>query len=321
MKSNGIRTIDLFCGCGGMVLGFKNAGFETVSAADNWDAALETLAANLPDVETVNIDLSKREHAFSFIRNQKAELIIGGPPCQDFSHAGKRDESMGRADLTVSFAETVAHSNVKWFVMENVDRAKNSNAIRIAKKVFEDAGYGLTEAILDASLCNVPQKRKRYFLIGELGGKDSFLLDRLLQGLSHVPLTVRQFFHDNGLELDTEFYYRHPRTYARRGIFSIDEPSPTIRGVNRPIPSTYRKHKNDPVGPERARPLTAKERSLIQTFPNGFEFCGTKTEIEQMIGNAVPVKMAEYVARCLHDHIAGSSVISLGQLALVFDDN
>ncbi len=321
MRNNGIRTIDLFCGCGGMALGFKNAGFEIVSAADNWHAALETLTVNLPDVETANIDLSNRELAFSFIRNKKADLIIGGPPCQDFSHAGKRDESMGRADLTISFAEIVAQSDVKWFVMENVDRARRSNALRIAKRILNDAGYGLAETILDASLCNVPQKRKRYFLIGELGAEDSFLLKCLNERMSDSPITVRSYFQENGIQLDTEFYYRHPRTYARRAIFSIDEPSPTIRGVNRPIPSTYKRHINDPVGPEKARPLTTQERSIIQTFPVGYKFLGKKTDVEQMIGNAVPVKLAEYVAKCLCDHIIRLKKTTEKQLTLVFDNN
>ena len=93
-----------------------------------------------------------------------------------------------------------------------------------------------------------------------------------------------------GDELDIKFYYRHPRSYARRGIFSIDEPSPIIRGVNRPIPAGYIPHPTDPIKDLTGiRALTSVERSMIQTFPKDFKFIGTKTSIEQMIGNAVPV--------------------------------
>ena len=90
---------------------------------------------------------------------------------------------------------------------------------------------------------------------------------------------------------------RHPRNYNRRGIFSIDEPAPTMRGVNRPLPKGYKGSANDPcpVSPD-LHVLTSRERSLIQTFPEDFKWVGTKTEVEQMIGNAVPVKLGQFVA-------------------------
>jgi DNA (cytosine-5)-methyltransferase 1 len=78
-----------------------------------------------------------------------------------------------------------------------------------------------------------------------------------------------------GDKLNITHYYRHPRSYARRGIFSVNESSPTIRGVNRPIPKGYELHSNDPViNLEGIRPLTTHERSLIQTFPEDFIFLG-----------------------------------------------
>ena len=71
-------------------------------------------------------------------------------------------------------------------------------------------------------------------------------------------------------------------------------------GVNRPIPRNYRRHPGDtaPISMN-VRPLTTIERSYIQTFPKGFVFEGSKTDLEQMIGNAVPVKLAEYVAKSI----------------------
>lgn len=108
-----------------------------------------------------------------------------------------------------------------------------------------------------------------------------------------------------GDTLGTEFYYRHPRSYARRAIFSIDEPSPTIRGVNRPIPKTYQVHPNDACHDlSKVRPLTTIERSQIQTFPRSFVLTGKKADIEQAIGNAVPVNLAKYVAECLKEYIS-----------------
>jgi len=109
-------------------------------------------------------------------------------------------------------------------------------------------------------------------------------------------MTIRDYL---GESLGIEYYYRHPRNYNRRGIFSIDEPSPTVRGVNRPLPSGYKKHAGDPpdVNLKTTRPLTTIERSYLQTFPESFKFHGTKTNLEQMIGNAVPVNLARFVAK------------------------
>lgn len=114
-------------------------------------------------------------------------------------------------------------------------------------------------------------------------------------------MTLRDYF---GNKLGFEHYYRHPRSYKRRGVFSIDEPSPTIRGVNRPVPDGYPGHAGDtaPVA-SGVRPLTTKERSLVQTFPESFELVGTKTDLEQIIGNAVPVKLAEFVANAVRERL------------------
>lgn len=110
-------------------------------------------------------------------------------------------------------------------------------------------------------------------------------------------MTIRDYLQN---EFGVEYYYRHPRSYARRGIFSIDEPSPTIRGVNRPLPKNYKVHPGDATqNLDGLRCLTTLERARIQTFPADFHFQGTKTDLEQMIGNAVPVDLASYVAKHL----------------------
>lgn len=133
------------------------------------------------------------------------------------------------------------------------------------------------------------------------------MLDFLTAGISTKETTLRDYFGDT---LDFEFYYRHPRNYNRRAVFSIDEPAPTMRGVNRPVPKGYPGHPNDacPIS-DNIRALTTLERSLIQTFPATFKWCGNKTDMEQMIGNAVPVKLAEYVASALIKYIKSEEQI------------
>ncbi len=298
-----MRVVDLFAGCGGLSLGFQNAGFEVVAAFDNWQPAIEVYRANF-NHPIYNLDL-KETLDYSIFEELNPQIIIGGPPCQDFSSAGKRDESLGRADLTVSFAQIIAHVSPQLFVMENVERIQKSHNLRTAKKHFKKAGYGLTEVLLNASLCGVPQSRKRFFLVGEFGGEDNALLPYYQKNMSENPMTVHDYLGDS---LGIEFYYRHPRSYKRRAVFSIYEPSPTVRGVNRPIPETYKSHSGDaaPITSS-LRPLTTLERSYIQTFPQNFVFRGSKTEMEQMIGNAVPVKLAEFVARCLLEYLHDKS--------------
>jgi DNA (cytosine-5)-methyltransferase 1 len=102
--------------------------------------------------------------------------------------------------------------------------------------------------------------------------------------------------------LGTEYVYRHPRSYARRAIFSIDEPCPTIRGVNRPIPTTYQAHPGDAGPASKARPLTTEERARVQTFEN-YKWSGSKTNLEQMIGNAVPVNLACHIAKAISKYL------------------
>lgn len=314
-----MNIVSFFAGAGGLDLGFQNAGFEIFAAFDKWVPAVKVYRDNFnhPIYDT---DLGSEE-GLEFVKSLKPQMIIGGPPCQDFSSAGKRDETLGRADLTISYANIVASSKPEWFVMENVERITKSHILKEALQIFKKAGYGISYQVLDASFCGVPQSRKRFFLVGHKHSTDNFLNPYFNKNLSSKPMTLFDYF---GKSLGVEYYYRHPRSYARRGIFSIYEPSPTIRGVNRPIPKGYTRHEGDPVEiSDKVRPLTTKERSLIQTFPEDFIFNGSKTDLEQIIGNAVPVKLGEYVANCIKEYISDrqeNKQITVGQLELIYHE-
>lgn len=289
-----MKCVDLFCGVGGLSLGLKMSGIEVLAGIDAWEQALDVYRLN-HDHDALELDLSDVQAAITAVKRYDIDLIAGGPPCQDFSHAGKRIEG-NRANLTLSFAKIVAKIRPQWFIMENVDRSQNSAAYGEAREVYKKAGYGLTEKVLDASLCGVPQKRKRFFCIGKLGENDGFLLPVIDKKLARAPMTVRQYL---GEELNIDYYYRHPRNYSRRAVFSVDEPSATIRGVNRPVPKGYLGHANDKVAVGDVRPLTTLERARIQTFPQDYCWSGSKTEIEQFIGNAVPANLARFVGECI----------------------
>ena len=115
-----ITAVDLFAGCGGMSLGFEKAGVDVVAAYDNWDAAIDVYRANFehPVFKRDLSDVSVAEEVSSF----SPDIIIGGPPCQDFSQAGKRSEDGGRAILSVRYAEIIAKCTPQFIVMENVQK-------------------------------------------------------------------------------------------------------------------------------------------------------------------------------------------------------
>ena len=293
------KLIDLFSGCGGMSLGFQNAGFNILGAYDNWQPAIDIYSLNFSH-PIHQRDLSD-ESIIEELREQKPDIIIGGPPCQDFSIAGGRNFEGKRANLTLSYGKIIDELRPEWFVMENVYNIEKSPIFEKVLEIFKNAGYGITKRIWDASYMGVPQMRKRYFVIGKLGEKDDFLLEELLKNLSKKPTTIKDYL---GNKLGAKYYYMHPRSYARRAIFSIDEPSSTIRGVNRPMSSSYTAHPADRTKDfSLVKNLSTIERSYIQTFPESFKFCGTKSNIEQAIGNAVPVKMAEYIAKAIIAYI------------------
>ena len=292
-----MRVIDLFAGCGGMSLGFENAGFDIVAAFDNWDAAITIYEINFSH-PIYKKDLGA-DDVVQQISALHPDLIMGGPPCQDYSIAGKRELGK-RANLTIRFAEIVSTVKPTWVVFENVYNIERFSTVTVLKQMLSDAGYGITTQVLDASRCGVPQKRQRFFLVGKLGERDGFLDEALTSNLSNKRMTVRDYLGDT---LNTEFYYMHPRSYNRRAVFSIDEPAATIRGINRPIPENYKRHHADKADIcDGVRALTTRERGYIQTFPDSFKFPGAKTDVELAIGNAVPPALAMYVANCIKQY-------------------
>ena len=291
-------VVDVFSGCGGLSLGFEKAGFDVLCGVDSWGCAVETYSANF-DHPCVNVDAGGVDAVVGVLSPffEGTEVVrpglIGGPPCQDFSSAGKRVEG-GRAGLTEKFAEVAGVLRPGFVVMENVPQAVKAGSYQRALGMLQEFGYSVGTIVLDASKCGVPQRRKRLFALGfEDADVVEYVLGLLESEQDDVSLTVREYFGD-GLEFD--HYYNPPRSYARRGVFSVDEPAPTLRGVNRPVPPGYVPHRGDTAPIEGVRALTYRERAAIQTFPDDFEFLGSKTNVEQMIGNAVPVNLGLFVA-------------------------
>ncbi|MBN9244288.1 MAG: DNA (cytosine-5-)-methyltransferase [Mesorhizobium sp.] len=235
-----MRAVELFAGAGGMSLGLKRAGFNVVAAYDSWQAAVDIYRSNLGGYVR-QADLKDIFRIAPEIVAERPDLIAGGPPCQDFSPAGDRVEGE-RAGLTRAFAMLVCVVRPKWFLMENVPQAANSEAWRDARAMLVKAGYGLTETKLNASFYGVPQARKRLFVIGKLDEADGYLESALVAARSAEATTVRDMLGD----ALGEAFYAHPRHPGKRGIWGVDEPAPTMRGSSRrPMPASYQTRPGD----------------------------------------------------------------------------
>lgn len=211
-----IKCVDLFCGCGGMSLGFEKAGFTVSAGFDNWKPAIKVYQKNFSH-PVIEQDLSDVEATIELVREYNPTTIFGGPPCQDFSTAGFQDESRGRAALSICFSEVVCAVKPQYFVMENVATIRNTESFRKVISNFRNAGYGLTQKILNAAYCGVPQTRKRMFVIGGLDEQDDFLLQELEQRLLRTSSPPESFAGTAGDFSDGRFGTRLMPTKTTSG--------------------------------------------------------------------------------------------------------
>lgn len=175
-------TVDLFCGSGGLTLGFKWAGFTTVAANDFFKEAGLTFKANFPKVKFVGGDITEldvKNQIFDAIdEHGGVDIVIGGPPCQGFSNAGKRMIQDPRNALYKEFVDIVIETNPKIFIMENVEGIMSINEGKTFAEIeetFRELGYHVTGRKLIATQYGVPQKRKRVIIIGSKLGESSVL--------------------------------------------------------------------------------------------------------------------------------------------------
>ena len=260
-----LRAIDLFAGCGGLSRGLQEAGIPVLAGIDHWVPARTIYARNLGH-DALDIDLADVEGAIAVLSKYEPTIVAGGPPCQEFSAAGTRQEG-ARADLTRAYVEIVARLQPRWVIMENVPQVRDSASYRAGRAVLKEAGYGLTERVLDASRCGVPQARKRFFAIGHLRGPDGELDAAIDAALTPAPLTLRAYLGAEAAAWPNA-YYHHPRTYERRAIYTLDEPSATIRGVNRPRPKTYRQAGLSQAGCRQGRHGTSPQLRSARPDPD-----------------------------------------------------
>ena len=175
MKKEQYNVLDLFCGCGGISLGFEQAGYRILLGIDVWEDALKTFNHNHKHSDTLCVDLSTLlpEEVNNKIKGEKVDVIVGGPPCQGFSIAGKRIVEDKRNELYKSFVRMVEYFKPKAFVLENVPNILTMGGGIIKEAIlkdFESLGYTVVTKVLLASNYGVPQNRKRAIFVGLLNG-------------------------------------------------------------------------------------------------------------------------------------------------------
>ncbi len=163
--------LDLFCGCGGLSLGFEEAGYNVLLGVDVWEDALKTYKYNHKNSLTLCADISalNGKDVQRLIGNEKVDVIIGGPPCQGFSIAGKRVVDDERNRLYKGFVRMVEFFKPTAFVMENVPNILSIGGGTIKEAIisdFEKLGYSVQVKVLLASDYGVPQNRRRAVFVG-----------------------------------------------------------------------------------------------------------------------------------------------------------
>lgn len=165
------KSLDLFCGAGGMTYGFKLAGILSVLGNDIDEAACLTLKVNNPEIEVLCGDVTEEEtkrRIVSAANQAKVEIICGGPPCQGFSMAGFRLTDDPRNQLFKDFVDIVSRVKPKIIVFENVEGLltfQGGKTYKCIHDMFSELGYNTEGRVLSTNLYAIPQKRKRVIII------------------------------------------------------------------------------------------------------------------------------------------------------------
>lgn len=167
----GASCVDVFCGAGGLSLGFENAGWKVVGAIDHWPDAIKTHSANLPSHTAHCADVTSLTAArLARLLPSKPDWVIGGPPCQGFSTVGKRNRSDPRNALVREFARFVKILRPEGFLIENVLGLRDMDFVRSIESHFRGLGYAVSHFVLSAADFGVPQLRRRLFFVGSIHG-------------------------------------------------------------------------------------------------------------------------------------------------------
>ncbi len=321
-----------------MSYGFEMAGFKPVLAIDNWQDALDTYKHNNPNGTTLCADLSDIDvKKIAKDYNLKdIDLIIGGPPCQGFSVAGKRIVDDIRNKLYKSFVSFVEYFSPKAFVMENVPNILSIGDGIVRESIltdFRNLGYDVKYKILTASDYGVPQNRRRAIFVGLKKGTFTFpepsVKERITasQALSDLPEkslqdgqkypSAEQSDYQKWARSKSDGVYNHETTVHSDKTQHIISLVPD-GGNYKDLPEEYQNTRKVHIAWTRLnsqkpsitidtghrhhfhycynRIPTVRECARIQSFPDDYVFLKSRTSQYKQVGNAVPPLMAAAIA-------------------------
>lgn len=311
-----LNVIDLFCGCGGMSKGLTDAGLNVIAGIDIWDKAIESYNKNYHH-KAYCADLTQLPpEKFNELYNKEninVDILVGGPPCQSFSIAGKRDKNDPRNALFMEYVKYLDYFKPKAFIMENVIgmlSKKTTNGENVIDIIMEqlNRNYNCIINKLYASDFEVPQNRRRVIIIGIR--KDLNILPKepepIIKSVQH-RIPVKNILIPKE-EIDKKYYLSEKALAGIENKKSVnkekgfgfgaqmldfDKPSYTI-------PARYWKDGYDALvkyNEKEIRRLTITELKRIQSFPDNYIIEGSNKDIIMQIGNAVACKFAYYLGK------------------------
>jgi len=305
-----LKVLSLFTGGGGLDIGLEMAGFDTVMCVDHDPESCATIRHNRPEWSVFEGDVR------DFKPEGEFDLVVGGPPCQGFSTAGKGNPDDPRNFLWREYFRIVEQTRPKALLLENVAgmaNAKNKHHLDEFISHLNLLGYQVEVGILNAADFGVPQARKRLFVLAGLGWKPQ--LPTKKKGAQHVSAAEAI-----GDLIDNPNAPNHePNQHAehvvarwknlkegevdpnyRRGRIYSDRPSPTIRAGGGFGPKgDHLAGFHPPIHYTLPRQLTVRESARIQSFPDSWVFKGSKTAQGRQVGNAVPPLLGRAVGESL----------------------
>ena len=290
-----------FCGAGGMGTGFSRF-FPISLAVDVKRAAVRTYSANHPGVRVLQADVRDLSGC---LRDFEGIIgVIGGPPCQPWSRLNLRRKARDpREELMGEFMRLVGEIRPRFWVLENVPTVPGDRRESVLLQ-GRRLGYRVHSVRLDAADYGAAQHRRRWIAVGTT--RRAWAPPR-----TRAPRTVREAFATlrrnwGMMRSSPEILSRLSRTIPHRWISLTggfknairlvwDEPSPTV--VN--LKKVYMVH------PSEDRNISLAEAAALQGFPPEYLWCGTESEVAQLIADAMPVELAEAIAETLVEEVRG----------------
>jgi DNA (cytosine-5)-methyltransferase 1 len=320
-QTTALNVIDLFCGCGGMSKGLTDAGLNIIAGIDVWDKAVLSYNKNFTHKAYCEdlTQLSPEKFAELYNKDNKAvDVLVGGPPCQSFSIAGKRDKDDPRNALFMEYVKYLDYFKPKAFIMENVIGmlSKKTACSESSEKVIDiimellNKEYNCIITKLYASDFEVPQNRRRVIIIGVRKDLDIYPKEPepIIKSVeSRIPVGTVLLRKDD-VDIKNFLSEKALAGIANKKAVSKEKGfgfGAQILDVNKPsytIPARYWKDGYDALvkyNDKEIRRLTILELKRIQSFPDNYVIEGSKKDIIIQIGNAVACKFAYYLGKYL----------------------